>query len=390
MKKLIIEIYALCLFTISKLINYFFYFSPKKLLIIRTDGIGDYILFRNFLSEIKKSNQFKNHQIYFIANPAYKDLIDKYDQQNITKLILKKPDFYQIYLKKTKKQTFESLHFLFYLWTCNFDILLQTTHSRTLEMERFTKRLNIKKAIAVESDTINFNENDISKYNTHYSKIIKPLPSHCFEFLRNKFLFENILETKIPFIKPFFEDNGKERENYIVLFPGAGTHQNHAPRRWSTENFATLIQKIMGHYPDLSVYIAGGTQEKIMAEKIIQSIETKYANRLYDYTQKTTLSELVLMIQKSKLLLTNDTSAYHIGAASDTPTLCFSNGNHYGRFNPYPIEMQANVITLYPEIINQSKEDFEKTAQKYALVSAENINAITPDFAFESVKKLLI
>ena len=55
--------------------DYFLLFNNKKitvtersLIIVHTEAIGDYILFRNFIEQIKNSEKFKTYKITLIAN----------------------------------------------------------------------------------------------------------------------------------------------------------------------------------------------------------------------------------------------------------------------------------------------------------------------------------
>ncbi len=58
--------------------------SPNTLLLIKLDSIGDYILFRNFLSFIRKNHKFSNHRITLIGNIIWKDLSETFDNESET------------------------------------------------------------------------------------------------------------------------------------------------------------------------------------------------------------------------------------------------------------------------------------------------------------------
>ena len=49
-------------------------YIPGTLLIIKTDAIGDYILFRNFLSEVRNLSLYKNYKIILCGNELWKDI----------------------------------------------------------------------------------------------------------------------------------------------------------------------------------------------------------------------------------------------------------------------------------------------------------------------------
>jgi len=59
-------------------------------------------------------------------------------------------------------------------------------------------------------------------------------------------------------------------------------------------------------------------------------------SRVENLCGTTSLTELVDIISKAKLLITNDSSALHIAACLNTQTICLLMGRHYGRFAPYP------------------------------------------------------
>src|SRR5712664_1103973 len=68
------------------IINLIYSCIPRQkgtLLIIKSDGIGDYILFRNYLHFLKSSKKYKNHKIYLLANLASKDLATHLDSEII-------------------------------------------------------------------------------------------------------------------------------------------------------------------------------------------------------------------------------------------------------------------------------------------------------------------
>src|SRR5690606_18398655 len=57
----------------------------KRLLIIKIDAIGDYILFRNYLEILHQSERFKDYEIELLGNDAWKDLTWQYDSNLISK-----------------------------------------------------------------------------------------------------------------------------------------------------------------------------------------------------------------------------------------------------------------------------------------------------------------
>ena len=59
----------------------------KKILIIRLDDIGDYILFRNFLPYYKNAEHWKSYSFTLLGNIVWKDLFEKYDASLVNAVI---------------------------------------------------------------------------------------------------------------------------------------------------------------------------------------------------------------------------------------------------------------------------------------------------------------
>lgn len=59
------------------------FFGIKTLLIIRFDGIGDFILTRPFFKYLRNCKRFKDYKIIFIGKPEFVELAKKYDNEYI-------------------------------------------------------------------------------------------------------------------------------------------------------------------------------------------------------------------------------------------------------------------------------------------------------------------
>ena len=61
--------------------------SSNKLLIVKLDEIGDYILFRNLLKFIREANKFRDYSITLCGNKAWKEIFDLYDSEFVENTI---------------------------------------------------------------------------------------------------------------------------------------------------------------------------------------------------------------------------------------------------------------------------------------------------------------
>jgi ADP-heptose:LPS heptosyltransferase len=115
-------------------------------------------------------------------------------------------------------------------------------------------------------------------------------------------------------------------EPYFVIFPGASW----SGRQWSTDKFATLLDMLHEQTGWLGVLC--GSSEDIA---ICTTISAKALTRPLVLAGKTSLGQLSEVLRGAKLLVSNETAAVHIASAVNTASVCILGGGHYGRFMPY-------------------------------------------------------
>jgi ADP-heptose:LPS heptosyltransferase len=355
--------------------------QTKTLLLIRLDSIGDYVLIRNYLYSIKKSNKYTDYNITLCGNQLWKDLSETFDRD----LFL---DFIWVNRKKFNNNPFYKYNILKRVYKKGFEVVIDTTFSREIlfgDLIVKTSRAKQKIGSTGSPDSyVKWKRNLLT--DKWYTKLIPQSSENIFEFYRNKEFFENILQEKIDWLKPslaceIVKINLPTSKEFIVIFPGAQEEK----RRWSVEKFVIAIQAIMKRL-NLDVIIAGSKSEIGIAEKIIYSLNTQ---RVFDMTGKTTLPQLAKLISQSKVLISNETSAVHFAAAVGTPFVCISNGNHFGRFNPYPEEMNIKGTYIYPPQIENQINNFRMLTQKYQFDSDLDINSISADKVISAFSQLL-
>lgn len=345
-----------------------------KILIIRLDAIGDYVLFRNFLEVLHKHPNYRKAHITLIGNCLWKDLVTQYDLPFIDKFIC-------IDRNKFSQNRFYRRLFFWKISRKRYDIILNPTFSRNFFFDdAIIKHIKSKQKIAVLGDDSNMKHDLIKKSNSYYTKLIQ-LPNNLqFEFDKNKFFFQKILDQAIELKKPFFPIKNEEQENCIVFFPSAS--ENH--KQWDSQKFAELVKKILTSY-DTKIYILGSEKDKELANIILKEVNN---NKVNDFTGKTNLVELVEFIQKAKFLISNDTVAIHIAAAVDTSTICLYKGDHFGRFQPYPKYISEKILTIFTPELEKELTENNFNRVKYHSISKEDINTIPVDLVFQKFVNL--
>jgi len=114
------------------------------------------------------------------------------------------------------------------------------------------------------------------------------------------------------------------QDNYAVLISGS-VHQE---KCWPPERFAQLADKISQQY-GLSIVATGSASEAGIVEKVKEKANVPIAS----LAGQTSLSELVALLKRAKLVVGNDTGPGHIAAALGVPLVLM-----FGRANPIRLE----------------------------------------------------
>jgi ADP-heptose:LPS heptosyltransferase len=306
--------------------------SPKKrLLIIKTDAIGDYILFRNFIEIVSQSEKYKDHRVDLLGNVLWKDIALKYDSGFVNEfMFIRAEELYYAPLKTFK--------LAWQLFKKNYQIVLQPTYSRTFIIDGLAGFTAAKQIIGFESDT----ERILAKYKAetdrlYTQKLLLPL-NVSFEFERSKFFFESVLNGEVSVNTPFIKTDNTDKHG-IVIVPSAGILK----RYWEAEKFVGLIKLILQHTSQI-IYIEGNPLKIQLEDYLAEEIRS---NRVVNLIGKTSLLQLIDLIGNAALVIANETSAVHIAAATKTKSVCILGGGHFGRFVPYPEYFESRPLTVY-------------------------------------------
>ncbi len=165
-----------------------------------------------------------------------------------------------------------------------------------------------------------------------------------FGFIETLGIQERILTWNIP----VSESTRKQVKNilpdapYIVISPCSSM----AYRNWTIEGYAAVADYIAEKY-HLPVVLSGGpsTNEKEFGEKITSRCQHKPINLI----GKTTLKELLAVIDGAELLIAPDSGPAHMATAVNTPVIGLYACTNPDRARPY---LSAEyVINHYPEAV---------------------------------------
>ncbi|MFN3873519.1 MAG: glycosyltransferase family 9 protein [Ignavibacterium sp.] len=354
---------------------------PKTLLVIRLDSIGDFILVQSFFAFFRTHPVYKEYKITLCGNLIWKDLAEYLNENTFD-------SFIWINRKKFKWNLIYKHRILNQIYKAGYETVIETTFTREiLYGDTIVKASKAKQRIGSTGSPDSYLKWKRKIFSDdYYTKLITQSEKNLFEFYRNKEFFEKLLQSKIEITKPSMNFDKVEyklpvENEFIVVVPGA----QEKARRWSEENFRELIKYLLKDY-QYSILVAGSASEQSKIQKILRGIESA---RVVDVSGKTTLSQFGKIISKAKFLISNETSAVHFAAAVNTPFVCISNGQRFGRFMPYPEEMKIICKYFYPDYIEKNLINFNNLVRELSEGSAFNINEITVDKITEAVFTLL-
>lgn len=378
---------------LRNLLNYFVYliidlFLPlgqntnsNTLLIIRLDAIGDYLLFRNFLSVIRASRKYKDYEITLCGNIVWKDLSETLDRNLIDEFIwLDRGKFY--------KDISYKFNFLKKIRSKGFEIVISATYSREiLYDDLIVNSSRAKRKIGSEGSKDSYVKWKRNLFtDKYYTKLISISGSDIFEFNYNQNFWEIILEEPIEIKAPQINPSEISPDfipstPFVVLFPGASRKE----KIWSYNNFKEIAEFLIKEY-SYNIVLTGGEKEKENSLKLSNSLPSE---RVFNLTSKTTLPSLAKIISESGLLISNDTAAVHLATSVKKTFVCLSNGERFGRFHPYPPEIFDKAYYIYPPEIMNNLDNIDLLKNKYRFSSDLDINEIKPDTVKEVINKIL-
>ena len=344
-----------------------------KTLLIRLDDIGDYILFRNSLAIYRRYYCPENgHSLYLLGNEAWKPVFDVYDTSGIQALWIDKKRYRhdeayrQLTWKKLRNEGFETV------------ICPARTRPLLLDDLCMLACAPIRSIAAV-------NTHKIPSWNTISDKLYTQLndlslsPEHEFIFNISFARYAcPVPGTEIPRLHIDTTDEPVYDRPYMICFIGASAKS----KLWPVSRWIKLINLVKDQFSG-NILIAGGPTEKTMAGQVAA------ATGGMNIAGTQTLPEMVNLIARAQVIISNDTMAAHIGAASGSNTVIITTGNNGYRFTDYSQVGIKNVTTVYSPRYNRLLKKGQRQRQQVFQGVTSDIAAISEQTVFAAVRKYI-
>ncbi|MCD6259508.1 MAG: glycosyltransferase family 9 protein [Helicobacteraceae bacterium] len=342
----------------------------EKILIVKPDHIGDYILVRNFLAELRKSERYGNYEITFLGNTRVRELAEYLDSEIIN-------SFVWIDLEKFTQHEWYRHFRTQEIVSERYDVIVNLMFTRFQKVEDLIAAIQAPHKIVVKGTQQErknaYVEEDLALYN----EVIDLSDKKIFEYERFRYSFEKLLGVRLTnmpnLILPHNQNVFSQAKPYVLFFIGSDAEY----RKWDRKNYTIVIHHIIATY-DVRVVLCGGAAELEDSEYIGQSLQS---DMLFNFVGETTLVDMMHLVASSTFVVSNETGLAHMATLMHIPTLVISNGNNYGKFTPYPSFYNMKYFALYPF----EEKSYEILVKQFYEASRLDINTISVAQVIKSV-----
>jgi ADP-heptose:LPS heptosyltransferase len=131
-----------------------------------------------------------------------------------------------------------------------------------------------------------------------------------------------------------------ENKEYIVINVNASDLR--IERRWPAEYFIKLLQDLTSKDSSILIFLIGSKDEIAYTDGICSLISHQ---NVISLAGKTTIDQLILLISKAKIMVTNDTGPMHIAFALNTKTISL-----FGPCSPDQYGKGENTLVMYKKM----------------------------------------
>ena len=301
----------------------------KKIVISRTDRLGDVILTLPLISESRKV--FKDARIFFFVNEYTKELITGYE--GIDEIITEEEQVnfsgkYKLFRKIDPDLVINvrprfDLALLFFL--------LGTKYRIGTGYRWYSFLYNCKVYMHRKNSDMHESDLNLNLLKTFFSEISAEKKFH-FRYDKEE---EKRLNDKLKFYKLDLN------EKYIIIHPGSGGSAKDIP----VSTLSEFIKLFEHRYSGYKIVITGIEKDKIISKELCNHRDHKENGRIVDLTGKLSLRELMILIGNSGLFISNSTGPIHIAGALNKKIIGFyPNEKHMSETRWGPISDKAEII----------------------------------------------
>ena len=275
-----------------------------KILVIRTDRIGDVILSTPVLTSLK--NHYKDVKITMMVRNYTKDIIAGH------------PDVDEIILIDTPENA-KVKNLLNKIYKKKYDIAILLHPRFKLSLLLFLARIPIRISTAYRWYSFLFNRKVFEHrktaeyheldYNLRMLRVLDiPFPDNV------NFKFEVPTSEKLKITSLLKSYNILKNDKIIILHPGSGG----SALDWPIKYYAQLSD-CLSQLNNVKIIITGGKNEHYIIDELLKKTNLKPITIVGSLT----LKQMAALIQRSQLFISNSTGPLHLAVALNTEVISF-------------------------------------------------------------------
>jgi heptosyltransferase II len=295
----------------------------QNILIVRTDRIGDVVLTTPAIKALREA--YPAARISVLVTPVTVDLVK--GNPYIDEILVDDRS-------RHHKGLFGSLRLAREIRLKKFDLAILFHTKRRYNLACYTARIPCR---------LGYKNKKFGFLLTHPVKDVrnsgaKHEAEYCMDVLKAIGIEGEDLDIFVPLQKEaeawalgWMQENNIRSNEFIAIHPGASD----LTKCWPTANFALLMDRLAERYA-LKIILIGSPQTMPVAGEILR--QSHDPSKFMDLTGKTSLAQMVSLLRRTRLLISNDSGPVHVAAGLGTSVISLflrdQPGINAGRWKP--------------------------------------------------------
>jgi len=326
----------------------------RKIIISRTDNLGDVILTLPLINNIKKI--FPDADIYFLLKKSFNELL--YDYQGLNKLVF----IEDLQTGKILKE---------YFVREQFDAGINVFPVLKISYAMFDAGIKIRAGTGYRWFSFLYNyrlyehRKYAKKHESEYNLNLLTLLTEKKVFPA-EFNFKIINEEKKLLNLKLKNFNLQLRDKYLIVHPFSRKSAKDIP----TDKIIQIVSSIVRRFGFLKVVITGTAEESEKIKHLLNQIDLNIKHKIINLSGELSLRELMILIYDSVLFISNSTGPVHIAGA-----------------------LNKDIIAFYPKTKPMNKERWKPLSSKSHVFEPEDekddMNSINVEKVLETASEII-
>ena len=300
---------------------------PKRrgggMLVVRMDGIGDMVLFRPFLHYYSRAFNVPQEQITLLGCTSWGDLVDRFFAGY---RVIKIDE------KRFEKKLFYRLKVSFMLRRQGYDTVVCDSYFRkTLMHDSLVLACQAERRVVAQPYISAKTANEFKWYLARMTTVVETGAHPTHELVRHQRFLEQIMGAPLPETKITLPWTVTTDAICTVPYAVLNFGSNEPGRNWPFDRYIELAHRLIGQ--GLRVVFVGGRNELKAKARIKAEFDPAH---VLDLVGETTLVQLLDIMKRSAVVVSNETGPGHLAFAVGAATVMIYGGGQAVSFMPYP------------------------------------------------------